>query len=248
MTIQPNNPVDVSVERATLWDMAEPTTAGAVLESMRERFARMGMDPALIDLAAQLDAPGVETDDERAERLGLQAANRASRWRSRLAPMFVTAELGQLDDAQHAVEVRSWLTVGKPHLILAGPVGTGKTHAAYAIGNEAVRRGIFTEAWTLHDLMGALRPDGERDALQFARTADLLILDDLGVGKVSDWAQEAFTSLLDARLRSELRTVFTTNLPSDQLREVWGDRAVDRMAYRSTVLTFLGQSRRKADW
>lgn len=239
--------LDLSVEPATLGSMGEPMSAGAVLESMRERLARMGLDPALVD--AELDlAPGVETADERTERLATQAANRASRWRSRLAPMYVAASLDDLDDRQHAVEVRSWLTVGKPHLILAGPVGTGKTHAAYALGNEAVRRGIFTEAWTLHDLMAALRPEGERDALQFARTAELLILDDLGAAKVSDWAQEAFTSLLDARLRAELRTVFTTNLPADTLREVWGVRALDRMSYRAQVLTFLGESRRRGAW
>lgn len=241
--------LDIPVEPATLGGMGEPTSAGAVLEAMRDRLERMGMDPALVDQAVEPEAGKAETPEDRRERLARQAANRASRWRNRLAPMYREAALADLDDAQHAVDVSYWLAhTARPHLILAGPVGTGKTHAAYAVGNAAVAKGMFVEAWTLHDLLQALRPDGDPSAQQFARTADVLILDDLGAGKVSDWAAEAFTALLDARLRSELRTVFTTNLPADRLREVWGDRAVDRMSYRALALTFLGESRRRSQW
>lgn len=238
----------MTVQPATLGPMTEPVALADAMESMRARLERMGLDPSLVDRREPV-APNGETPEDRAERRRIQAENRAARWRNRLPVMYREASLDDLDDQQHAVAVRGWLGSGQVGLVLAGEVGTGKTHAAYAVGNAAMQRGLFVEAWTMHDLLTALRPEGDPAAQQFARTADVLILDDLMASKtVTPWAAEALTALMDARLRDRRRTVVTTNAPSKALVDAWGARCIDRLTYRAQTLVLRGASRRALAW
>jgi len=162
--------------------------------------------------------------------------------------MYQEASVDDLDDLQHAAHVRGWLRSGSLHLVLAGPVGTGKTHAAYAVGNQALAAGLWVEAWAVGDLMDALRPGGsDHGAEERARKCHVLVLDDL-VGKATDWEAERMTLLLDARVRDQRQTVVTTNITSGQITETWGGRFMDRLRYRLTPLTFQGESRRGAEW
>ena len=194
-----------------------------------------------------------ETDEDRAERLAIQQRHRQARWAARLPVMFTGASLEQMaadpEQADAAATLARWAADPTAlNLMLAGPVGTGKTHAAYAIGNALVAD-QWVEAWTVADLLTALRPDGDPTAAQAVRDADVLVLDDLGATKVSEWAQETLTALLDARLREQRRTIITTNLPSMQtLTDAWGGRFTDRLRFRSTAVVLSGTSRRRADW
>jgi DNA replication protein DnaC len=188
-----------------------------------------------------------ETPEQRAERLQAAAALRAAAFQA--PAMYAAARFADLDPAtQHQAAVSAWLDSDSPTLVLAGRVGGGKTHAAYAVGNDAVRRGIWTESWTVTQLFADMRPDGDRTARDRARKAGVAILDDLGAAKVSDWMIQELTDLLDARLRSGKRTVVTTNKTSVELRAEWGERFVDRLQYRATACNFLGPSRRSAQW
>lgn len=232
------------VQGATLGRMTEPQRVGTSVlpPSVRERLAHTRPGFVVPEDSHR------ESDEDRRARMSLQATNAAIRWRSRLPAMFRDASTDDLDDDQHAVDVAAWLLSGRTGLLLAGTVGAGKTHAAYAVGNAALAQGLTVEAWTMHDLLSALRPDGDPAALAFARAADVLILDDLMAAKVTPWMQETMTSLMDARLRDERRTVVTTNATAAALAESWGARTVDRMTYRAQVLVFTGESRRGTSW
>lgn len=195
-----------------------------------------------------------ETAEQAAERKATQAANRANRWRSRLPFRYADASLddlaGDAEQAETAAGIRGWLNHPVAlTLVLAGPVGTGKTHAAYAIGNACVARGRWVEAWRLHDLLADLRPDGDSRAWDRACGCDLLIVDDLGATKVSEWADETVTALLDSRLNAGRRTVLTTNQNGAALAAVWNGRFIDRLNDSALALVMRGESRRKAlDW
>lgn len=204
-----------------------------------ERLARSGR--SLADVPA---VPAGTTAEDVAERLRLQAENRAARWRKRLPVMYRNALLADLDPEQHASTVRGWLDSDSPTLVLAGTIGSGKTHAAYAVGNAAIARGLHVEAVRVHDLLEALRPDGDRDVTWSAQHAAVLVLDDLGAGRSSPFAQDELTALLDLRLNHGLRQVVTTNQTALVLEEALGGRFVDRLRYRATVCAFAGQSRR----
>lgn len=198
--------------------------------------------------AAQVAEPdttrsSTETDAEKAERLAARRAVYQARWAAQVPPMYADASLADLDGAQ----AFTWPT-DSLNLVMAGPVGTGKTHAAYAIGNDLSAEGTWCQAVTVVDLLAALRPDGNPSLGRAVQECQVLVLDDLGAGKASEWAIEQMTALLDLRVRQGRRTVVTTNVPEPDLEAAWGGRFMDRLRFRRTVAVFRGESRRKAEW
>lgn len=226
-------------------DTNEPAPVGDAMAPILERLKARGHDP-------EAEAPDedlrTETREEAAERRQQRLSAYAARWLEKVPAIYAKAALADLDDQQHAVRVQSWLHSGSLHLVLAGPVGTGKTHAAYAVGNAALAAGRWVEAWSVGDLLDALRPgSSDRAAETRARQCHVLLLDDL-TAKATDWESERLTLLLDARVRDQLQTIVTTNITSDQITDTWGARFMDRLRYRLTALTFSGESRRSATW
>jgi len=195
-----------------------------------------------------------ETADERAQRLAKRTAWRTARWVEQRPLMYETATLEDFVGDTHTNDtdaqkvLRFVADAGPLNLALAGPVGTGKTHMAYAIGNRLIETGLAAEAWVVVDMLEKLRPGGEPGLGQRLRDTDLLILDDLGAGKASEWAVEQMTALIDARIRERRRTIITTNVPEPELEAAWGGRCMDRLRYRREVIVFRGESRRTAAW
>lgn len=218
---------------------AEPVTiADAIPPRIRERLEAMGVQPA-----SSIPTPTRETEAEAQERLEARQAVYQARWEAQVPPMYANASWADLDDAQRF----DW-PEGSLNLVLAGQVGTGKTHAAYALGNTFSKRGTWVQATTVVDLLTALRPEGDPSLARAVRECQVLILDDLGAGKASEFAIEQMTALLDLRIREGRRTIVTTNVPEPELETAWGGRFMDRLRYRRTVHVFRGESRRVAAW
>lgn len=193
--------------------------------------------------------PEGETDEDREQRRQLRQANRGS-WYLRHRPArYTDATLNRLDQLQDpSGKVLAWLDSEQPTLVLQGPVGTGKTWAAYAVANAAHDRGLLTVAVSVPDLLADLRPGGDGALGARSRVADLLVLDDLGVEKGSDWTAEQLSSLFDARAREGRRQIVTTNSPYDQLVERLGERTMSRLSGGATVVTMQGADRRANTW
>ena len=117
---------------------------------------------------------------------------------------------------------------------LFGPVGSGKTYWACADGLFAIREGkkvIFT---TLAEILTKVKSTfgkssnlSERDVLIPYISCDLLIIDDLGRGQITEWGIEHLFQLVDARWRDGRRMVVTSNYERDELGEMMsaaGDR------------------------
>jgi DNA replication protein DnaC len=144
---------------------------------------------------------------------------------------------------------RRQVTTG-PSLLLAGVVGAGKTHQAYgavrALAAEGV--GVRWRAVTAADLYAALRPgagtDTERELAAYAR-CPVLILDDLGAAKASEWVEEVTYRLINRRYTHLLPTLITTNLPIASLRAHLGDRVASRLAEMTERVTFAPTDRRR---
>jgi DNA replication protein DnaC len=152
----------------------------------------------------------------------------------------------------HTLSRGEWVTQPE-NLILAGPIGTGKTHLAIALGVEATkqkRRVLFTRAADLvRQLLEA------RDARELGRlqrrllTIDVLIVDELGFVPFDRVGGELLFNLITDRYERRA-TVVTTNLAFAEWVTVFaGDEKLttallDRLAHHATVITTKGKSYR----
>lgn len=128
---------------------------------------------------------------------------------------------------------------------LIGPYGCGKTRLAAAILNTMLAKGIPGMFVVVPDLLRQIRigfDDKEMAAkaneiVDTAKTVPLLILDDLGAEKPSDWVREYLFILLNARYERELPTVVTTNCTTRQLIERLQQRIVSRLVEMTASVT-----------
>ncbi len=103
-------------------------------------------------------------------------------------------------------------------LVFVGPVGCGKTHLAAAIANQYLADGGRPLLVNVPELLDHLRstynpgsPYTYDERFEEVRTAQLLILDDLGTESGSDWAKEKIYQILNRRYNMRGPTVVTIN-------------------------------------
>ena len=104
-------------------------------------------------------------------------------------------------------------------IVLHGPVGTGKTFLASAICNRVMKKGFSAVFFNLGDI--ALKSISIREAEREAAhndllSPDLIVFDDLGAGRRSEYTDEGIYTAINARYAANKPAVFTTNLrPAD---------------------------------
>jgi DNA replication protein DnaC len=232
-----------------------PETLGDGVKGLALRLPAhlRGMDLSKVEI------PEGETQEDLRERRARQDAGRRLAWARRLPKRYSNARLADVkpdQDPDH--KVSRWLTTDHLTLLLTGEAGLGKTHCAYAIGHAAVDRGMWAVAWTMADLNAALRPGGDEAAYAEVTECDLLLLDDLGREKITDWTLEVLQRVLDHRNRERKRTIVTTNLGYDRtttalmapgLLERYGDPIVSRLMDDAVIAKVAGTPMRpRAAW
>lgn len=136
-------------------------------------------------------------------------------------------------------------------LLLLGPVGTGKTHQAFGAIRAIVHTGVACSwaAITAADLYGQLRPRerGNPEAVmdRYSRIP-LLLLDDLGAAKNSEWTEEITYRVINHRYEHQLATIVTSNLGGGDLRAGLGERVSSRLAEMAQRVALKGSDRRRA--
>lgn len=143
------------------------------------------------------------------------------------------------DIADHRL---SWLT-------LMSEVDHGKTHLAIAICREWLRQGKSAKyalvTLLLDELRNGFQGEGAsayQSRFDFYCKINLLVLDDLGMGKPSDWAVEKLETLIDYRYINKLPLVVTTNKNLDHLSVRIGSRL--KRAENSRVVVIKGDEYR----
>jgi DNA replication protein DnaC len=137
-------------------------------------------------------------------------------------------------------------------VLLCGPVGVGKTHAAQALGHASCRAGytvlfIKTSA-LLRDLAGG-RADGSWEPrLRKYLQSDVLILDDFGMREFTPTQAEDLYELICGRYRAGSMMVTSNRPPTDWYtlfpNPVLAESALDRLVNSAHHVIFRGRTYR----
>lgn len=129
-----------------------------------------------------------------------------------------------------------------------GGYGTGKTHLAASIANYILEEHeIPVRFLTSVELLDALRnfkSDSSSKLLHEAMSIDLLIVDDLGKEKASDWSKEKLFEIINKRYENELPIVLTTNEAPEGIRQAIGGASFSRLCEMCKAVEVTGEDRR----
>ena len=117
-------------------------------------------------------------------------------------------------------------------LYLHGNFGCGKTYILSACFNEMKKRGFRTKIVYLPDLLRTIKGDFEamNDIMDELCNIDILLIDDIGAEKVTDWGRdEILGTILQSRMNEHKTTFFTSNFTIKELEEHLSNKGVDKV-------------------
>lgn len=241
-----------TTERARADERAPRRGARGTEQTIRALMSAMPASARALAERAEFDFPDGETIEELRARAAVAGERRSKAWVKGVPKKYRDARIDALTAEQHPDRLRAWLGSDSEVLVLASPtVGNGKTYAAYAVGWAAHEAGQWVCARTAADLMAALRPSTEQEPeiWHTVTTCGLLIIDDLGKDRITDWTAEQLHRLINERNAEGRRTVVTTNKGPREIEEIYGASIADRLIDEATPIRFMGESRRRpTEW
>lgn len=161
-----------------------------------------------VDLPSELMAARAADERAAAHRRWLET------WPTAVPRRYQDARVDQLDD--HLARLADeW--DGTTNVLLLGSVGVGKTHAAVAIARTAFETGRTVMFRPCVRLLDELRPGGRDGALEEACEVDVLVLDDLGAERPTDWTAERLHAVVADRYDECRPTIVTSNLSGETI-------------------------------
>lgn len=136
----------------------------------------------------------------------------------------------------------AWLLAGRgcptSNLWVKGEPGTGKTFYAHCIANLALASGtsVASVKGERINAIGDLFDEKRQTALKDLREVRLLIIDDIDKPTYSPRGLDVMLSLMDARMRGKLRTIFTANASGSWLAGVWKNVRPDNPSIAKSIM------------
>ena len=134
-------------------------------------------------------------------------------------------------------------------LLFWGPLGTGKTYVAACIANALLERNVTVKMTNFNTIVDTMfRAENKTEYMNELSRCSLLIIDELGLERSSEYALGIIFDVIDHRYRSGKPLITTTNLP---LKEIKGEsninkrRIYDRILERCTPILVDGENKRE---
>lgn len=179
---------------------------------------------------------------------------------AKIPPIYIGktfADYQQTADNSMGLDVAKWLVEDKPEkgAYFYGGSGTGKTFLASIVAQEYLGDGyrvIFGDVPSLLSDIKATFDTKESTAafIEELVSADLLVLDDIGVENVTEWSTEQLYRLINGRYNEGKPTLVTSNYDFDGLAEryktsVIANRLTGRLREKSAIAFFGNHDRRQ---
>jgi DNA replication protein DnaC len=191
------------------------------------------------------------TDDDVIETVDMPVAGDADRLWRHVPSRFADVSVADLDASTLSM-VDEWLAHPTRNLLLLGSVGVGKTHAALAAARAWLEH--HERSWwftPLPNLLAEFRPSAEHPnvALDRAMRVPLLVLDDLGGERPTQWTLEWLFIIVNQRWLQNRPTVATSNLAVERgqgpLPDAIGARTYSRFVQDAVVVQMAGRDLRR---
>lgn len=153
---------------------------------------------------------------EEPERL-LAESNLGERFKGRTFASFdAKRDREAFDACSKYANAENLLELQRNSLLIAGGYGSGKTHLAAAVCNALVGRGISVLFGTAIEHFNKIRDDFEHTGfnkhIATMKSANVLVIDDLGKEKKSDWTKQTLFDVVNYRYEHKMPIIITTNL------------------------------------
>ena len=143
--------------------------------------------------------------------------------------------------------VREFPAADRPGLLLVGDTGIGKTHLAIAALKAIVEKGHEGLFYDFQNLLDRIRSGydaasgtSDRAAYRNALDAEVLMLDDLGSHRITEWVEDTVTSIITYRCNHQKPLIATTNLEVDDSGPVAYTTAGGTQVHRKTLGDVIG--------
>lgn len=144
-------------------------------------------------------------------------------------------------------------------LYLHGNFGCGKTYLISALFNELSKKRISTEIVYFPELLRDIKSDFDTfaDRIDYLENVDLLLIDDIGAEKVTEWSRdEILGTILQKRMNNYKTTFFTSNLNIEELErhlrmsnysddEIKARRIIERVKQLTADMELISENKRK---
>lgn len=145
-------------------------------------------------------------------------------------------------------------------LYLHGNFGSGKTYLLSALIHELeVKKNVSTEIIYFEDMLRTLKEDWDlfSDKIKWYSNVDILMIDDIGAEKMSEWARdEVLAPILQSRMNNGKTTFFTSNFTITELEShlsltksgvdvVKSKRIIERIKQLTKDMELISENRRK---
>ena len=194
-------------------------------------------------------------DEERQKQIHIAALKTAGLMNAAVRAQDFAHDDGRASDVMSKAKkyVANWGIVERDNvgMLLWGNTGTGKTFLAACIANALIDQGVSVMMTSFPRILAAvqgLRPDERAGYLDDLNRYRLLVIDDLGAERQSEYALEIVYNVIDGRYKAQKPLIVTTNIPLGEMQKAPNmdyQRIYDRVLAMCVPIKIDGESRRK---